>query len=370
MFKENHYVPIIRWKRGEQSALLELDESTKDSMTPLIEVAPVEWDFENECYKKTIDEHIVNFSAQIQSNWNHSNPVFIDAIQICIDDEELMENDVHPLEYLFTELYNAGIAAIPVTGLNRGHNYQSAVKNIHYSLNSGIALRLTEEDFDDIDSNLTSALEDLDIEVDQVDIVLDYKYIDPQVPAGRMATLVVGAIQSLPNITEWRTLTFAATSFPTNLSQFASGTDGTIPRSEWLIYKKLFEKSLPRYPAFGDYNISNPEYARIDPRFIQMSANIRYTADDEYLIFRGYSVRSPKYGKWAQAQTLCLRLVAHPKYFGQHFSYGDNYIFECAEGTKSTGNAETWRKVGTNHHLKLATLELSNFHAALSVGSP
>jgi hypothetical protein len=339
-------------------------------MTPLIELSPIEWDFENESYKKSIDEHIKNFATQIQSNWNHTNPVFIDAFQICLEDDELMANGIHPLEYIFQEINKLEIAAIPVTSSNRGVNYQSAVKKVHQSYNCGIGLRLHDEDFDDIDLSLPSLTSYLDAETSKIDIILDYKYIDSQLSVGRMATLVVGAIQSLPHINEWRTLTFAATSFPTNLSQFSSGNDGSIPRNEWLIYKKLFEKSLPRYPAFGDYNISNPEYSKIDPRFMQMSANIRYTVDNEYLIFRGFSVRSAKYGKWAQAQGLCQRVVAHAKYCGPQFSFGDNYIFECAHGIKSTGNAETWRKVGTNHHLTLATIELSSFHATLSVGSP
>ncbi|WP_342428310.1 hypothetical protein [Paenibacillus sp. FSL L8-0158] len=54
---------------------------------------------------------------------------------------------------------------------------------------------------------------------------------------------------------------------------------------------------------------------------------------------------------WTQTQGLCQRVVGHSKYSGSHYSYGNKYIYDCANGSANTGNAERWRKVGTNHHL-------------------
>jgi hypothetical protein len=36
----SHYVPVLRFKRAERVALRNLEESDKDSMTPLIEILP------------------------------------------------------------------------------------------------------------------------------------------------------------------------------------------------------------------------------------------------------------------------------------------------------------------------------------------
>ena len=339
MFNSNHYVPIIRWKRGEQKALSELDSTLKDKMTPLIEIPPIDWDFENDCPKKTIDEHLKNLATQIQESWNKPNVIFIDAFQVCLDDDEVMADQSHPLEYIFQVLYNKEIKAIPVTSRERGNNYQKAVNNIISKYNTGYSIRLYDEDFDDIDSNIGWFLHQFDSNLAEVDIIIDYKYIDSKTPVGRMSKLVAGAILSLPYIEEWRTFSFTATAFPENLSEFPSGTNGNIIRTEWLIYKKLLTTKLTRYPAFGDYIISNPEYAKIDPRFMRMSANIRYTADDEYLIFRGFSVTNPKYGKWKQTKDLCQRIISHAKYSGKDFSYGDKYIYDCAHDDRSTGKA-------------------------------
>jgi hypothetical protein len=57
-FTHNHYVPILKWKRGEQTALEKLDNKYKQILTPLIEIQPVQFDHSKGVFKKTIDEHI------------------------------------------------------------------------------------------------------------------------------------------------------------------------------------------------------------------------------------------------------------------------------------------------------------------------
>ncbi|MED0762706.1 hypothetical protein P4S93_18500, partial [Aneurinibacillus thermoaerophilus] len=91
-------------------------------------------------------------------------------------------------------------------------------------------------------------------------------------------------------------------------------------------------------------------------------ANIRYTTDDEFLIFRGIVVKN---NGFSQMTGLCQTLINHNKYCGASFSYGDQYIYDCANG-QQTGNAESWVTVGVNHHLTLTIKNLSSLHAALA----
>ncbi|MFB5761329.1 beta family protein [Paenibacillus medicaginis] len=51
-FNRRHYVPIVKWKQGEQRALETLAATSKERLTPLIEIAPIDWDFENEVQRK------------------------------------------------------------------------------------------------------------------------------------------------------------------------------------------------------------------------------------------------------------------------------------------------------------------------------
>ncbi len=69
MFDDSHYVPILKWKRGEYQALLRLSEKAKDALTPLIEIPPVGWDFENSKLAKSIDEHLERFGQRLHQKW-------------------------------------------------------------------------------------------------------------------------------------------------------------------------------------------------------------------------------------------------------------------------------------------------------------
>ncbi|WP_027416564.1 beta family protein [Aneurinibacillus terranovensis] len=363
MFEHNQYVPIVRWRRGEQKALQLLDPALKNSMTPLIEIPPIPWNFKDDMPEKTIDEFLEGIATKIRASWDHEGPVLIDALQVCLEDDEIMQDGRHPLEFIIDEIQATGITAIPVTGSQRGVNYQQAVKNILARYNDGLCIRLENNDFDALAENINWFLQFFNITPEETDVIMDYKYVDPRYET-RITRLVVGTISTLPHLLDWRTLTFTATAVPEDLSQISTGQDGAIPRTEWLIYKKVIQFNVKRSPSFGDYIISNPSYGDFNPLTMQMAAGIRYTVANDFLIFRGYSVRSPRHNGWGQAQGLCERIITHPQYCGQHYSYGDDYIYECAKGNQSTGTAETWRRVGTNHHLTLAINELSNLHAA------
>ncbi|AQS55264.1 beta family protein [Novibacillus thermophilus] len=69
MFEKNHYVPILKWKKGEQGAIEELDPDIKNGLTPLIEVPPIDWDYENEQPKRTIDEHLEGLLTVLKELW-------------------------------------------------------------------------------------------------------------------------------------------------------------------------------------------------------------------------------------------------------------------------------------------------------------
>jgi hypothetical protein len=120
---------------------------------------------------------------------------------------------------------------------------------------------------------------------------------------------------------------------------------------------------LPRPDIiFGDYAISHPVQKELDPRTMRMSASIRYTTQENWLVVKGRNVR--QYG-FDQYFELCKTLVKRPEFSGKDYSWGDNYIADCAAGRTGPGNATTWRKVGTNHHLTVVEQEIASTHRAV-----
>jgi hypothetical protein len=110
-------------------------------------------------------------------------------------------------------------------------------------------------------------------------------------------------------------------------------------------------------PTFGDYAIAHPLLVEVDPRLMKMSAQLRYTTDTAWLVFKERNVRD--YG-FEQFKGICTALIARPEYKGAAFSWGDNAISECTLTSSGPGNATTWRRIGTNHHLTMVTDQISS----------
>jgi hypothetical protein len=231
---------------------------------------------------------------------------------------------------------------------------------------SGLCVRLTEADFDEdgdvepgvrVDGLLHAVgLENLQ----QADLILDLANIGTDL--GRATLVARAVIGQAPRATEWRRLVLAAASFPENLSDVGAATTTALPRLEWELWERLQRRRGLRHDTlFGDYAIAHPVPTELDPRTMRMSASIRYTTPENWLIVKGRNVR--QYG-FDQYFELCRTLVRLAEYSGEGFSWGDGFIARCARGAAGPGNATTWRKVGTNHHLTLVARELATVDAA------
>lgn len=353
MRKEIKYTPVLKWKQGEQKALEELDPIVKQDLTPMIEIPPVEWDFENEIPKKSIDEHLSKVGETLEKSWGLQDSVFIDLNYI--DATDRLQNGQHPLNFILQEARNRRINVIPVTSRSRDQAYQNEVKIAHQQDNNGICFRLKEEDFADLQANIENLLTILSVSPSEVDLIIDYEYVNPN-DQTRTFLFLTSIFKSIPYLNEWRNFVLIGTSFPSDLSSVGSNSIDIIERTERLIWKKFQSSSLYRSPSFGDYGISNPAPFEADPRFINMSANIRYTANDKFIIFKGRMIK--RYGG-SQYFQLASQVVSHPEYSGSGFSAGDLYIQEVANNNDGPGNATSWRKSGTNHHLTYVVNELS-----------
>ncbi|MHA0858227.1 beta family protein [Paenibacillus sp. CMAA1364] len=349
------YVPILKWKQGEQKALEELSINVKQAIIPLLEIPPIDWDFENEVPKKSIDEHLSKIGDTLTRSWGLDNPIFIDLN--FIDTSDYLSNGQHPLNFVLQEARNRGVNVIPVTSFSRELTYQSEVMSAHQQDGNGICFRLKEEDFSDLQNNIDLLLSQLSVEPSEVDLILDYEYSNPD-QQNRTVLFLTGVLNSIPYLGQWRRVVLCGTAFPSDLSSVVANSIDQIERTEWIIWKRLIHSgTVKRILSYGDYGISNPVPFEADPRFINMSANIRYTGDNKYIIFKGRTIK--RYGG-AQYHQLAAQVISHLEYSGSTFSAGDHYIQQVANNDDGPGNATNWRKSGTNHHIVYVVTELAN----------
>jgi hypothetical protein len=354
----NDYVPVLKWRMGEYQALLQLTSAQKERVVPLIEVTKPDFDFETQQPKKTVDEHFEKFASRLSIKWGSRRALLDGGL---LEASARMANGVHPVIYLHTTANNEGCNPIPVTSIERDSHYQTAVRTVDQSFQTGVALRCTlEETLDpDFGANAANLLQILTCQPSNTDIVLDLgaPNFDPIVD---LVSLVTLAFSSSSIFQSARSVTIVGTSFPDSMAKIQN-TAEIWPRREWELYNLLISQPNPQFriPAFGDYTISHNSLFEGDMRLIKPSATIRYAIHDAWLILKGKNVRDYKFGQY---RTLSNMIVTSPHFLGAAFSAGSKYISDCASGTATTGNLPVWRRVGVNHHIAKVVSDLASIY--------
>lgn len=352
------YVPILKGREGEYAALQELDPTIRAQVLPLIETPSVPYDFQKARQAKSLDEHVAGIPDRLRKCWPGSGPLLLDMPWF--EEGERLSDGSVALDSVLSRCLDAGVGVIPVVARSSSADYRKAVRAHAARTNNGVCLRLEELDFaDDVDvsTEISRVLDELGgVTPDRVDLLVDLDDLG-QNPgrAGLVARYVLSQIPAR----EWRRVIFGAASFPEDLSDVDARTVAALPRLEWNLWTSLGKWIRLNRPGliFADYAIAHPKLRELDPRTMRMSASIRYTTADAWLVLKGRNVR--QYG-FEQYFDLCQALVQQSEYRGADFSWGDRFIAQCAARTAGPGNATTWRKVGTNHHITLVARTLAS----------
>jgi len=357
MFDHRHYVPILKGREGEYGALQMLHE--RHALTPLLEVPPIAWDYEEERPAKTIDRHLEKVPQKIQRSWGPDRLLYLDLLWI--SESERMDDGRHPMKYVLDGGRNLGIVLIPVVGLLKGDEYLNACREAEQQDHRGVCVRVQREDFvdfSDLAEPIAHVLDAIKVAPSQVDFIFDLRALTPTEREVSTAH-AIDLINRIPMLGSWRSFALAATSFPQNLMGLPPSDSSRLPRTEWTLWREIWKNrgSIRRMPTFADYAISHPEPAEVDPRVMRPSASVRYTCDDAWLILKARNLKDHGY---EQFHEVCGDLVNADQYAGRSFSWGDTYIADCAARRVGTGNLTTWRKVGTSHHLVFVPRQLAS----------
>jgi hypothetical protein len=327
-------------------------------ITPLLEIPAIPHDFEEECPAKTIDEHLALMPRQMQEAWP-GKAAFLDCDLV---GTERISGNIHPVVWFATQIAKSPL--VPVTGLERDKDYQTAVAAaVAASESKEVAIRLTVKAMfaEELEANLGSNLKTLGAtNLDHVHIILDLKYFDVS-GATVFESALPKILNTTPTFVKAKTLTLLGTGFPIDLSDVSQGI-GAIERSEWELWNVLrsSDPKLKRMPTFGDYSIAHFGARELDPRTMRVSASIRYTSEADWLIFRGRWLRDPKGTGFEQFRQLSAQVIQNPAFSGRKFSWGDDFIYKCAQQTGGTGNLSQWRQVGNSHHITFVVRQLAN----------
>lgn len=347
-FGSNHYVPILFTKAGERDALKEIADDRKSFFTPLFVVHPVDWDFDLDQPKKSIDEHLKKLPAELAKCWP-SRAAFVDVLHL---DEQTMSDGSHPLEWIVNEAAKVDCQLVPVFSPSRTDACIQAVANlISTGRTTDVCLRLEAEHWPvpPQDNEIDMLLARVGADKSDTHLVIDLR--DGTGAASRFA--LGTALRSLVSPTEWKTLTVTATAMP----QTPPSGQGLheIPRQEWLNYQSLVETGGygVRVPTYGDYAIGHPDLLDdINPRMLQISAKLKYTCSEQWLVARGALFKGTGgRSEGGEAIRPAARAISAHNDFALGHCRGEDWI-TAAAAQGPTGSPRTWITVGTSHHVQ------------------
>lgn len=340
------YVPVLKWKKGEQEALKNLFPEQKSKIIPLIEIIEDE-------EPKTILDSLKNC---------YQNPIFIDTIQVEENDRAFLLTMLNISRQTNQQLY-------PIFYFN---NLNLETISQLLSLTNRIAIKIPvpediegptyEELFNTIKmfkENYTNTI---------IDLILDAGIITEKKDANILLSVIKDILNHhLLNKTSYNSIIISSTSLPENLSSILEAGDiKYFPRYDIklflnLIRDKNFISIVDRF-VYSDYGVT--KFTETDIDFSRLKypilPKVRYTTYDEYIVLKGR--RDHTLGKNIKDYAdLALEILNSNYYFGENFSFGDSEIKERATGKKGPGNHTQWVTISANHHIAVVVSQLSNF---------
>jgi Beta protein len=349
-FGPRHYVPVLKVKRGEKRALRETRPISARRVIPLLEIVE-----RRQEKAPTIADHLKTAFKDLAASVEHFPRCFLDA-------REISGDGVSAASDVFDRAASEGIVFTPVTGLTRSVDVDAALSHRE----KGIALRVTRDEFEAgaLAARLNDFLSLHSLPRSETDLILDLAAIEDLIVEGAIS-LASAFLAEVPASQEWRTLTISACAFPKSMAVVDRLSHTRVDREDWRAWRDgLWSRrsELKRLPTFSDCAIQHPSGVEgFDPRTMQVAAAARYTLPDAWLLIKGESTRRTPAAE--QFPTLATKLVygqLQNFFAGREHCAGCSSMKRAADGESGLGSAESWRRMGTTHHIQRVLDDLAD----------
>jgi hypothetical protein len=356
-----HYVAALQTKAGELRALREASAQTWAALTPLIEVLGPRTPGTEPFTRSRIDGWAKRLAAAVAGH-----TIYLDRLRLSPNHPADSRNGTLPvLNAVHDAARRRGVVFVPVLHLTDVPATVRQVADCAGRDGRGIALRVpllgtASPDGRSLATVVKEALAGVGVEVTGADLLLDLRQIleDAEIDIEDLAPM----IDDLSAIGGWRNVVLLGTTMPRSLGGgvVEAGTVGRLARKEWLLWRGLRASRMSRSPTYGDYAVQHPE-PPLDMAEGQVPhgirAAIRYTHESETIIPRAKEPRRIE-GR-EQYRQLCSILVAQPEFSGRSYTWGDEQVASCADGSCEPGWEDHWRAAGTSHHLRFVVDQLA-----------
>lgn len=337
-----NYVPILRWKTGEQNCLATLTPEVCDNILPFIELPTPTVSKTPEAAEKKYVKLINSFNK----SWP-DRPFFLYLLQEWYSDTNASISRFERYLKIYNEIKHP--YAIPAFDIS---DKDSIIKAADICKKSGLCLRIRISDFEHLDTTLSLYIKQNQIIPELTYLLFDLECIPTENYPQREALNT--ALSKVANISAFKAVIISSCSFPKDISNAKTNAVTAYPRCEIQIHEKahaLQQQYSFRYlySDYGPHNIFDTEYIPgMIPNF-----KIKYTTAKEYLVVKGFSTKKGGLDL-SNVALACKALVNHSDFSGAVFSFGDKCIYDIASHILAkSGNLTTWVAYCFSHHITL-----------------
>jgi hypothetical protein len=341
------YIPLLKAKKGEFTALEKLADRVRQQISPLIDISQHD--------KHSMDVHLDKVVENILSTWGDKYDFFADFFHV--DLGVRTPSGIHFVKHFHEAARTKGLRPIPVVGFERDQEYIDAALDAVRLDDRGVCLRLLYDDLvlpDTLNDQLGEFIDEFSILRSNIDLMFDMRSLRNR-DLDELLEVIRDAASHISNLADYRSFSLAGSNMPQSVStEVPADSMGFIDRTELSLWRSLRNGSspLPIHPVFADYTTIHPDLLDIDPRVFAntMGPNIRYATGDRWCILRGVSFsKHPE--KRAQYYGLAKKLITEPFYCGPTYSFGDEFLHRKAAREGGPGSPTNWVSVGVNHHI-------------------
>ncbi|MFL2002231.1 beta family protein [Microbacterium sp. A1-JK] len=355
-----HYRPFTLAKAGEFAGLTRLGTPGRGNVTPVFRIPAREWDYDKGSFSKTETAHVETVTKKLVAAWGGS----AGYVDLSLFGSDAAIHGVHPLRYVVETAATGGVNLMPLVRPDSSAAFVTEAAAIQRERSGGVGVHLEEDYWLTVDpSALPALLSSLGVAPSVVDVMVDYR-----TGSGALVRVAVdGEVNALERLGGFRSITVGGSAFPA-LTSAARGTS-EFDRDDWLTYESVQAVRAGREdstPDYLDHIIVCPDLIdqQVDPRVLSISAMLRYTVTEKWLIAKGalFKGGKPRPGVLTGGAALIAPLQVlrtHPDFATPIRTQTDDWIDAVVAGTTTPGNPTKWREWGTLRHIEVTLHQLS-----------
>ncbi len=342
------YVPFLKYKVNEISALKALSSSDKERVTPFFDL-PRRDVLDGEALKEIINKA----HRKYEINLKQLPYFYIDNFDI--DDRILIDGDDN---YLYVLDVFSDVEIIPVVGIDRSVRRNEVVpeaKTNELILSDTVALRISADDFSSyalVKDEINELIKSLDEVFEYFHLVIDNR-VCYGIDAEDRTAQIVKFLDEISKDLQFDKIIVTGSSIPASIRDLLP-TKSVITLTR--VETEIFNKVLQVVPdvVLGDYTVVSPNYSDVKLRSELMrrvtSPKLMYCFDRELHIKRGEALEGSKREN-KQYNDLSAELIKESFFRGAKYSFGDHYIVDRANDVGKDATPSTIPKVLINAHI-------------------